>query len=35
MQIVAVRALELRMSKINEDLANRITNKIGKLFGAK
>ena len=35
MQIIAVRAIEFQMTKVNEDLANRIVNKIGKLLGAK
>jgi hypothetical protein len=35
MQVIAVRALDFQMSKINEDLANRIVNKMGKLLGAK
>jgi hypothetical protein len=35
MQVLAVRTLEFQMTKINEDLANRIVNKMGKLLGAK
>jgi len=35
MQLIAARALEIQMTRVNEDLANRIVNKIGKLFGAK
>lgn len=35
MQVLAVRTIELHMKMINEDLANRIVNKISKLFGSR
>jgi len=35
MQLIAARALEIQMTRINEDLANRIVNGVGKLLGAR